>query len=234
MQYKFGADNAIVAGDALLFDLFAALAECHGTGARAERIVAALEVIARCGIDLCRGQSLEAELRERMDLDLGGYLTMVKLKTAALFRGVCECGALLAGGDQAMVRALGAYAENLGCAFQIHDDLMSYTLDADAMDTSGTSDIRIGRLTLPVILACQTSSSEDRAAIMEVLAGEGDPIIRRDTLVSILDHTGALVSASRVAREYAENAIAALGVLPATASRDRLRGLAQAAIDRDR
>jgi geranylgeranyl diphosphate synthase type I len=234
VQYKFGADNAIVAGDALIFDLFVALAECRTTGARPDRIVAALDVVARCGIDLCRGQSLEAELCERMDLDLEGYLTMVKLKTAALFRGVCECGALLVGGDMAMVRALGTYAENLGCAFQIHDDLMSYTRDTDVMGKPETSDIRNGRLTLPVILACQTSSPEDRTAVLEVLSEEGDPTIRRDTLAAILDRTGALERAARVARQYAENAIAALAVLPASASLSRLRGLAQAAIDRDR
>jgi geranylgeranyl diphosphate synthase type I len=234
VQYKFGADNAIVAGDALIFELFAALAECRGTGARPDRIVAALDVVARCGIDLCRGQSLEAELRDRMDLDLDAYLTMVTLKTAALFRGVCECGALLAGGEQTMVRALGVYAQNLGCAFQVHDDLMSYTQDTDVMGKPDTSDIRNSRLTLPVILAYQNSSPEDRATIMEMLVGEGDPAIRRNTLVSILDRVGALAGARSVARDYSENAIAALRVLPATDSRSRLCDLAQAAIDRDR
>lgn len=231
---KFGVDNAIVAGDALIFDLFVALAECRATGATADRIVSALDVVARCGIDLCRGQSLEAELCERMDFDLERYLTMVKLKTAALFKGACVCGALLAGGDEAMVRALGGYAENLGCAFQIHDDVMSYTLDTDVMGKPDTSDLRNGRLTLPVILAYRASATEGRAAITEVLVGEGDLAGRRRTLVSILERTGALATAGELAREYAENAIAALRVLPATASHDRLRGFAQAAVDRDR
>jgi geranylgeranyl diphosphate synthase type I len=233
VQHKFGPDNAIVAGDALIFDLFAALAECRATGARADRIVAALEVVARCGIDLCRGQSLEAELCERMEFDLDAYLTMVKLKTAALFKGACECGALLAGGDENMVRALGSYAENLGAAFQIHDDLMSYTRDTDVMGKPDTSDIRNGRLTLPVILAYQASNPEDRLVITEVLVGEGDPVTRRDTLVEILDRTSALTAAAGLARQYSQNAIAALRVLPHSASVDRLRGFAEAAIDRD-
>lgn len=234
VQHRFGADNAIVAGDALIFDLFAALAECRGTGARPDRIVAALDVVARCGIDLCRGQSLEAELCERMDFDPGTYLTMVTLKTAALFKGACVCGAVLAGGSETAVRALSVYAENLGCAFQIHDDLMSYTRDTGAMGKPDTSDIRNGRLTLPVILAYRASPPGDRAAITETLFGDGDPSSRRDTLVSILDRTGALAAAGDMARDYSENAIAALRVLPATASRDRLSGFAQAAIDRDR
>ncbi|GAA4870160.1 polyprenyl synthetase family protein [Saccharopolyspora cebuensis] len=233
VQYRFGADNAIVAGDALIFDLFAALAECRGTGAAADRIVAALDVVARCGIDLCRGQSLEAELCARRDFDLDAYLTMVRLKTAALFRGACECGALLAGGGEDLVRALGVYAENLGCAFQLHDDLMSYTRDTGAMGKPDTSDIRNGRLTLPVLLAHRASSPQDRIAIAEVLVGDDDPAVRREVLVAVLERTGAITTAAAMAREYSENAIAALRVLPPTPSRDRLRGFAQAAIDRD-
>jgi geranylgeranyl diphosphate synthase type I len=234
VQHKFGVHNAIVAGDTLIFDLFAALAECRTTGAQPDRIVAALEVVARCGIDLCRGQSLEAEIRERMDFDLDAYLTMVKLKTAALFRGACECGALLAGGDENMVRALGDYAENLGCAFQIHDDVMSYTVDTGSMGKPDTSDIRNGRLTLPVILAYRRSDPDGRQAIAEVLFEDGAPAAQRDTLMEILDRTGAISAATEQAVQYSRNAIKALQVLPPSPSADRLRDFAKAAIDRDR
>ncbi|CAM3010916.1 polyprenyl synthetase family protein [Saccharomonospora xinjiangensis] len=234
VQHKFGVDNAIVAGDALIFDLFAALAECRATGASTERIVAALEVVARCGIDLCRGQSLEAELCERMDFDLDAYLTMVRLKTAALFMGACKCGALLAGGDETMVGALGEYALNLGCAFQIHDDVLSYTRQTGELGKPDTSDIRNGRLTLPVILAYRAATPEGRLAITDVLAGDGDPVLRRAELVSILTRAGALTDAADTAREYSRKAIASLDALGPTASRDRLRGFAEAAVNRDR
>ncbi|WP_409180330.1 polyprenyl synthetase family protein [Amycolatopsis sp. VS8301801F10] len=234
VQHKFGADNAILAGDALIFDLFSALAECRRTGASAERIVAALEVVARCGIDLCRGQSLEAELGERMDFDLDAYLTVVRLKTATLFRSACECGALLAGGDERMVRTLGSYAENLGCAFQIHDDLMSYTRETGVMGKPDTSDVRNGRPTLPVILAYQAATPADRAAITDILVGDGAPDVRRELLVSVMDRTGALRTADRLARKYSENAVAMASRLPVAASRDRLCGYARAAVERDR
>jgi geranylgeranyl pyrophosphate synthase len=234
VQYKFGAANAIVAGDALIFDLFAALAECRTTGARPDRIVAALEVVARCGVDLCRGQSLEAEICERMDFDLDAYLAMVKLKTAALFKGACVSGALLAGGDEKAVQALSEYAENLGCAFQIHDDVMSYTRDTDVMGKPDTSDIRNGRLTLPVILAYLQSDPDGRQAIKQQLVGDGDPVERREILMANLKRTGAITAAVGRAEQYSRDAIAALRVLPPSPSVDRLRGFAEAAIDRDR
>ncbi|HKS50123.1 MAG TPA: polyprenyl synthetase family protein [Amycolatopsis sp.] len=234
VQHKYGVDNAIVAGDALIFDLFASLAECRTTGAPADRIVAAFDVVARCGIDLCRGQSLESELCERMDFGIDAYLTMVKLKTAALFRGACECGALLAGGDEVMVAALGTYAESLGVAFQIHDDLLSYTRSTERMGKPDTSDVRNGRPTLPVILAYESVDATARHLIKQALYGEGDPVARRDQLVEILTRTGAVAAASGHARRYTEKSIAALEVLPPSPSRDRLRGFAEAAVDRDR
>ena len=86
----FGVGDAIVAGDALIFDLFAGLAECHTAGAPADRVVAALAVVSRCGIDLCRGQSLEAEFCASGRFDHATYLHMVRLKTAALFRAACS------------------------------------------------------------------------------------------------------------------------------------------------
>ncbi len=56
VQSKFGIDDAIVAGDALIFDIFRGLAECAGRGVPADRIVQALNTVARGGIDLCRGR----------------------------------------------------------------------------------------------------------------------------------------------------------------------------------
>ena len=234
VQHRFGVDNAIVAGDALIFDLFLGLAQCRATGARPDRIVAALDVVARCGIDLCAGQSLEAELSDAGSYDAEAYLRMVALKTAALFRGACQCGALLAGGSDAVVDALGVYAENLGIAFQIHDDLLPYTHDARTVGKSDTSDVRNGRRTLPVILAHDRARRDERRVIEAVFSGTGDAGRRRAALVGVLESTGALAASAARARECVDAALAALDVLPPTPSRTRLRGFAEAAVDRDR
>jgi geranylgeranyl pyrophosphate synthase len=225
----YGVESAIVAGDALIFDLFAGLAECHSAGAPADRVVAALGVVSRCGIDLCRGQSLEAEFCASGRFDHDTYLRMVRLKTAALFRAACECGALLAGGDARHVLALGRYAQHLGVAFQIRDDLLPYQGSAGKPDTS---DVRNGRITLPVIVAHRTGDAADRAAIETALSGVDDPSAARAALAAVLTRTGAVRATARWARHYAGLAVAALAPLPDTASRERLRGYAAAAVDR--
>lgn len=237
VQYKYGAGDAIVAGDALIFDLFASLAECRTAGVTASRVVSALEAVARAGIDLCRGQSLEAEICREVRLDADAYLTMAGLKTAAYFRGACECGAILGGGSPEVVEALSRYGDHLGLAFQIQDDLLPYISDTQAMGKPVTSDVKNGRLTLPVILAHQLGRPAQQRFIEDALTcGCGDEEEAARTL-AVLDElvrgTGALAATAAVARDYAQRARAALLALPPTPSRERLCRLADLVIDRD-
>src|ERR1039457_2551623 len=102
---KFGTENAIIAGDSLIFRLFLCLAECRHTQVSADRIVAALEIAAMSGIDMCRGQSMESEITANSIRDLNCYLEMIELKSAALFRAACQCGAVLGGGSDRSVQA---------------------------------------------------------------------------------------------------------------------------------
>lgn len=234
VQSKYGLGDAIIAGDALLFDLFAALAECRKTGVADTYVAAALEAVARAGLNLCRGQSLEAELTATRRFDAELYLRMARLKTAAFFQGVCECGALLGGGSQSQVEALSVYGEDLGTAFQIHDDLLAYMSDTQVMGKPDTSDVQNGRLTLPVILAYESGTAQERRLIADALFDSADPERGLAVLTEIVDRTGAADEASRRARHHAETAKAALQELPPTASRDRLCCYAEAVINRDR
>jgi geranylgeranyl diphosphate synthase, type I len=232
VHHRFGADDAIVVGDALIFELFASLAECRRTGVTDERVVSALESIARAGLDLCRGQTLEAELCRELRLDADAYLRMAGLKTAALFRAACESGAILGGGSQALVGALADFGENLGLAFQIHDDLLPYFSDTETMGKPRTSDVKNGRLTLPVILAHEAALPAEREFVRSALSGHGDAAENLTTLTALLQRTGALGAARRMARQYAELARRATEALPPSPSRDRLRHLADLAINR--
>ena len=93
-------DDAIVAGDTLIFYLFDSLAACGSSRRGRERVADAMAVVAQAGLDLCRGQSMEAELCSRLTVcDVSAYLTMIRLKTSALFQAACRSGAILAGGS---------------------------------------------------------------------------------------------------------------------------------------
>lgn len=230
VPYAYGIADAIVAGDALIFDLFAGLAECRHTGVPSGRIVLALEAVARAGLDLCRGQSMEAELHSSRSLDLDSYLAMIGLKTAALFRGACMSGAILGGAQQEQVHALCTFGEHLGIAFQMHDDLLPYISDTQSTGKPQTSDVKNGRLTLPIILAYKSGKPADQQLIWDALFAPGDAAHALAVLQNLLERTGAVASAAELARRYAKQSRQALDQLPATPSRDRLSGLTDLAI----
>lgn len=233
VQHKYGVNDAIVAGDALIFDLFVALAECRERGIGDGQVAAAFEAVARAGVDLCRGQSLESELTADPRFDIDAYLMVAKLKTAALFRGSCASGAILGGGSGEQVESLSIYGESLGTAFQIHDDLLAYISSAGTTGKPDTSDVENGRLTLPVILAFEAGTTEEREAIVGSLFSTGDPTRRLSALGEIVNRTGAVATAAKMARDYGGAAKDALAVLPDSPSRDRLNCFADAVISRD-
>ncbi|MGH3663430.1 MAG: polyprenyl synthetase family protein [Micromonosporaceae bacterium] len=233
VPYKYGVSDAIVAGDALIFDLFASLAECGRIGAPDSRVVSALDAVARAGIDLCRGQSLEAELCNAVAFDADTYLTVARLKTGSLFKGACECGAILGGGLSGPVAALASYGERLGIAFQIQDDLLPYLSNTQVMGKSETSDIVNGRLTLPVILAYQACAPDDRQLVKDALRSDSDPAVALEFLQDVLTRTGAIAEAAQMARDCVASAHQSLAQLPASASRDRLANFADLVVQRN-
>jgi geranylgeranyl diphosphate synthase type I len=232
---KFGEGNAIVAGDAMIFDLFRCLAECRTAGAHDSRIVTALEIVSQAGIDLCRGQSLEFELTSAASHDLDRYIEMIKLKTGALFNGACRVGAVLGGGSDEAIDALGRYGYELGIAFQMCDDLLTYTGGSDeAIGKSILSDIRNKRMTLPIILAYRDGAAEIERELDEALDPRLDLAMARRTITGVLSRHGVLDSARDLALTHASLARDSLNVLAPTPSRDCLADYADRAINRIR
>ena len=234
LHAKFGAADALVAGDALLFDLFRCLAECRKSGVRDSRIVTALEVVAQAGIDLCRGQSLESELTVTSSLDLDLYITMVRLKTGALFSGACRVGGVLSGGSAEEVAGLGRFGDELGIAFQICDDLLAYTSQGDdVIGKSMLSDIRNRRMTLPVILALKHAGPGDLEQLFEhARSPEAEQSEVLADIRQVMAHSGAIEQSRDIALAHASAATEALTVLRPTASRERLAHYADRAVNR--
>lgn len=228
----FGRDDAIVAGDALIFYLFQGLFACGALGVPAERVLAAAGTVADAGLDLCRGQSMEADLCARFVCDVGAYLEMIRLKTSSMFRAACRSGAILGGGPPIWVDALGRYGDLLGSAFQIHDDLLAYTSDSAAMGKAATSDIANQRLTLPFLLARELGSTAFVDELDRQLRGDGDPVQRLTTMTAMVREIGAVDAAAEAARAHAARAADTLLVLPSSPSRDALTAVAHAAVDR--
>jgi len=238
VHVRYGLDAAVLAGDAFIFMAFLGYVECHDQGVSAERALEAIRKLSLTCIAMSRGQALEADMVGRPEATEEAYFDVVRLKTAAFCRAVCEIGALLGGGDERAISALGSFGDNLGVAFQVVDDVLCYDLTAMGLGKSTLSDLRNRRVTLPVIYALQMGAPGERSRVRELFAAQcDDEGALRDQhaeLTGILHSTGALERARTVSQAHTQLARANLGLLPPSDARERLAALVTLLAVRDR
>lgn len=137
----YGEGMAILAGDGLLTEAFAALLAQPGV-APATLLAVAAEVAAAAGAaGMVGGQAVDLASEGRA-IDAATLRFMHRAKTGALFRAAIRAGALLAGATPDRLAALTEYAEQFGLAFQITDDILDVTGDAAAIGKPVGSDAK--------------------------------------------------------------------------------------------
>jgi len=164
------------------------------------------------------------QLRGRTELDprQTTYFAIVEDKTASLFGWAARAGAAIAGAPEAQMKALGEFGGHVGTAFQLVDDLLDYEGDPALTGKSLHTDLREGKLTLPLILAVERNPDlhADLHAAREL---DRDAAARLVAAVRSL-RTGEEVR-SLAERETAR-ALAALALLPPSGARDMLGAIA--------
>ena len=190
-----------------------------------------LDILANAAAKIAEGEVLQLTAARNLETTEDIYLKVVRGKTAALFSAATEVGGVIAGMPDAQVKALFAYGDALGVAFQIVDDLLDYS-GTTAIGKDLGDDFREGKLTLPVIRAVAVATPSERLfwtrCIQKGQVAEGD----LETAQGLLARHGALESTRRDAIEWADKAKAALTNLPAHEIRDMLRDLADYVVAR--
>lgn len=167
------------------------------------------------------GEALQLQHRGKSDLDPAGYLSVVDGKTASLFAWCGRAGARLAGAGH-LAEALGAYGLHLGRAFQIVDDVLDVEGDPCALGKSVLSDLREGKLTLPVLYALE-HEPELRVRLAHCLAADLDEAAE---VADAIGRTGAAQRARQTAQRETAAAIESLATLPQSIWADALRHIA--------
>jgi octaprenyl-diphosphate synthase len=163
-------------------------------------------------------------------LDEAGYLRVIRSKTAKLFEASTRLAAILAKSSPQVEAACADYGQALGTAFQVIDDVLDYDGDAAELGKNLGDDLREGKNTLPLIIAMQRGTPDQRKTIQRAIEnGEMDAL---NDIVDIVRVTGALEATRAAASDEAERAIAALTLLPAGPYRDALHDLAAQLLNR--
>ncbi|MGE3704201.1 MAG: polyprenyl synthetase family protein [Vicinamibacterales bacterium] len=164
----YGDGIAILAGDGLQAAAFEVLAQHPATTDPAviARKLRAVGVIARAAgpIGMVGGQAIDlqacGQARDRsLVLDADGLRVMHEKKTGAIIRAAAVSGALMAGGTDAAVDAVEAYAADLGLAFQIIDDVLDVEGDAHTLGKTAGKDAAGDKPTYPSLFGLERSKT---------------------------------------------------------------------------
>ena len=164
------------------------------------------------------------------------HFDIMRRKTAYLFGGCAQIGGMLGKVSGEHEQALREYGFNLGMAFQLVDDLLDFTGDAEAVGKPIASDLREGKVTLPLIHLQQHARDDDAGPqiVRDIITSRSvTPEQWHDLLRSLKEHA-SIDYAYRRAVDFAERAKKPLYAFPPSSERDALLALPDYVLSRDR
>ena len=159
------------------------------------------------------------------------YLQVIYCKTAKLFEAATRLAAVISNQDTKTEQALADYGKYLGTAFQLVDDIMDYTADAQEMGKNVGDDLSEGKPTLPLLYAMKHGNTQQKQLIRDAIE-HSNGMDNLDDILIAMKQTGALVYTQKKAEMEADKAINALSILPESKYKQALMALAHIAANR--
>lgn len=220
---SFGNQTAVLMGDWLYMSAFEISLQ--------ERNLEILDILTKITRKMTEGEIIQLTMIGRTDITEEDYFDILRRKTAYLFSACCEIGAILAGADSSMKRALREYGMNLGIAFQLADDLLDFTADDKVLGKAAGADLIEGKITLPLILLLK--KKPNFAELLECVMYDGNyQQVSREKILDELEKSGALEETKKRAYDFAEEAKKMLALLPVSEYRSTLEAICSYMIER--
>lgn len=219
-RLRFGNGMAVLTGD---FCLARALSAIAGTGR-----TTAVRSLADTVMRMAEGEVAQLSAAGRFEIDRARYYDIIDRKTAALIAWCASVAGLV---DPKWIEPLARFGHELGLSFQIADDVLDFSPRTGVGAAASTGkdpgqDLRDGKMTLPLSLACE-GDRELGARVRAAL--QAGPPMDEPTVEAILAgvaNTGALATSRAIAADHARAAIEALAPLPRSPACDALHAVA--------
>jgi len=183
------------------------------------------KIISNAVVQLSLGELKDVSLSRTFNTDKAIYLEMIYQKTASLMEACAGAAAHLAGKEIAPYMT---YGRNLGMAFQMIDDLLDITMDAQTLGKPALHDFEEGKTTLPYIYLNEALGEDDKATLQALHAKHLSP--DEETWIKTKMHeTGAIQKSYEEAKALILEAISLMDACGEKA----LSGIAMAMIERD-
>ncbi|MEE3689568.1 octaprenyl diphosphate synthase [Glaesserella parasuis] len=178
----------------------------------------------------------EGEVQQLMNVNNpetteANYMQVIYSKTARLFEAASQCSAIVSGADQATVIAMRDYGRYLGTAFQLVDDILDYSANAEQLGKNIGDDLAEGKPTLPLLHAMRSGNLQQTALIREAIEQGGKREALDEILAIMAEHKSLDYTMER-AKQEAQKAVDALAILPESEYKQALISLAYLSVDR--
>ncbi len=178
------------------------------------------------------GEILEITKSNDLETLEEDYLKIITAKTAILMKASCEIGGLLGNVSEESVRAMAIYGENLGIAFQLSDDVLDYIAEEDRFGKAPGTDLKEGKLTLPLITALRHCSNDERRLIKDALITQSVDEQRLQDIIAIINRYEGLETTLKLAKAYVKRAQEALSLFKPCIEKEALLTLANFVLER--
>jgi geranylgeranyl diphosphate synthase type I len=237
--YKlYGVDIAVNAGNTMYYLPLLPLME-KKAAIQPEKLRDLYEVYVQEMINLSMGQAMDIAWHRGIasadNLTEEDYLQMCAYKTGTLARMAAKLAAVLAGANKELVEKLGRYAESIGVAFQMQDDVLDLTGKEFARKKGGVGqDITEGKRTLMVIYTLKKANAADRKRLLQILSMHTPEQTLRDEAISIMQKYKAIEYVKFKAAHIVEESWKEVEkLLPTSEAKEKLKAFAEFLIKRN-
>ncbi len=222
----FGVEGAILMADLLIFEVFGMLSEYEKIDLPHDRIFHLLKLIRDSARTTVRGEFLDLELTRRETVTEQAYLEMIRLKTGALLAAAAAAGAIVAGGSEEEVEAMYGFAERMGMAYQVQDDVLDIVQDiARSENREGKPlfiDLKNGKQNVVLVHALVTGNRGEKMFLKKLVKKRD--VLREDIRKArmVFQRLGSMENAQNLSLHLADEGRKFLDVLRPSFAKDLL------------
>jgi len=223
----WGNHTCVLAGDWLYMQAFQV--------ALRERNFHVLDLLIALTQMMVEGELLQLERIGRIDISEADYMEIIDRKTASLFSACTRLGALMgvAGIDEATEARLGEFSWNLGIAFQLVDDVLDFTAHEKVLGKPVGSDLREGKVTLPLIYALEEATAEEREMVDMVLKDGNYERAPFPQILRMIERRRGFDRARERAQSFTDKARAIISEFPESPCQRAMAALTELVTERD-
>ena len=160
------------------------------------------------------------------------YFKIIRYKTATLIAACCRAAAILGGGRKDEVECLAQFGAAVGTAFQLVDDALDYLGEREIFGKPTLSDLKEGKVTLPVLMLKDLASKDERELIKGVLSKPGIDTYDVKSIAQLVAHYETAEKTVELAQEYTNKAVASLQIFAESEARNDLELIAKRMVGR--